>query len=276
AVLEAAAARGVSPPAAEGFASTTGQGVRGRVEGRDAVLGTAGFAGAAGAPALVDWAAAQEAQGRTAVFLAADGAPLGALALEDPVREGAAEALAALRAEGLRLIMATGDARATAEATAARLGLTEVHARLTPEGKHDLVQALRAEGGAVAMAGDGVNDAPALAAADAGIAMGAGADAALESAGVTLIGGDLRTLLRARRLATATLRNLRLNIVFAFAYNGLGVPVAAGVLYPMFGLLLSPMIAAAAMSLSSVSVIANALRLRGVRLDRATSRAGAA
>ena len=201
-----------------------------------------------------------------AVFAAVDGRPAGILAVADPVKAGAAEAVKALAEEGVRLIMLTGDNRTTAEAVARRLGIQEVEAEVLPGDKAAVVERLRQEGRVVAMAGDGVNDAPTLAAADVGVAMGAGADVAIESAGVTLLKGDLEGLVRARRLSRAVMRNIRQNLVFAFAYNVAGVPIAAGVLYPAFGLLLSPAIAALAMSLSSVSVIGNALRLRATQL----------
>jgi Cu+-exporting ATPase len=200
------------------------------------------------------------------MFVAADGWLAGIVAVADPIKETTAAAVRELHAQGLRIIMATGDNQRTAEAVAARLGIDEVRAGVLPEDKQKLVQALRAEGRKVAMAGDGVNDAPALAAADVGIAMGTGADVAVESAGITLLKGDLTGLVRARKLAKATIRNIRQNLFFAFVYNAAGIPIAAGLLYPLFGLLLSPMIAAAAMSLSSVSVITNALRLRRLRL----------
>jgi P-type Cu+ transporter len=213
----------------------------------------------AGAEARAD---ALRAEGKTAMFVAADGRIAGIVAVADPIKETTAAAVRELHAQGLRIIMATGDNQRTAEAVAARLGIDEVRAGVLPEDKQKLVQALRAEGRKVAMAGDGVNDAPALAAADVGIAMGTGADVAVESAGITLLKGDLTGLVRARKLAKATIRNIRQNLFFAFVYNAAGVPIAAGLLYPLFGLLLSPMIAAAAMSLSSVSVITNALRGR--------------
>jgi Cu+-exporting ATPase len=188
-----------------------------------------------------------------------------AIAVADPIKPTTAEAIRALHAEGLRLVMLTGDSKATAAAVAGTLGIDDVIAEVQPEGKRGAIDRLRREGRVVAMAGDGVNDAPALAAADVGIAMGTGTDVAIQSAGITLVGGDLRGLVRARRLGRATLRNIRQNLAFAFAYNMLGIPIAAGVLYPVFGWLLSPMLASAAMSLSSVSVITNALRLRGPR-----------
>jgi len=196
-----------------------------------------------------------------------DGRSAGYLAVEDPIKEGAAAALDALRAQGLRIVMLTGDTRATAAAVARRLGIDEVEAGVLPERKRDAVRALQAQGRKVAMAGDGVNDAPALAQADVGLARGTGADVALESAGLTLLRGDLRGAVRARRLSQAALANIRQNLFFAFVYNALGVPIAAGALYPVLGILLSPVFAGAAMSLSSVSVIINALRLRYVDLD---------
>jgi Cu+-exporting ATPase len=200
-------------------------------------------------------------EGQTVVLVAVDGRPAGVLAVADPVKASTPEALAALRADGVHLVMLTGDARATAEAVARTLGIDELEAEVLPERKGEVVGRLVAAGRTVAMAGDGVNDAPALARAQVGIAMGTGTDVAMESAGVTLVRGDLRGIVRARRLSRAVMRNIRQNLFLAFIYNAIGVPIAAGVLYPVVGLLLSPMIAAAAMSLSSVSVIANALRL---------------
>jgi Cu+-exporting ATPase len=200
------------------------------------------------------------------MFVAVDGVLAGLVGVADPVKDTAAEALRALREEGLRVVMLTGDSRTTADAVARKLGIDEVVAEVLPEQKAEAVKRFQAEGRRVAMAGDGINDAPALAQAHVGIAMGTGTDVAMESAGVTLVKGDLRGIVRARRLSRATMANIRQNLLFAFGYNALGVPVAAGVLYPFTGLLLSPMLAAAAMSLSSVSVIANALRLRSVRL----------
>jgi Cu+-exporting ATPase len=218
---------------------------------------------------LGDWTARAEAlarDGQTVVFVVVDDHAVGILGVADPVKETTPAALAALRDEGVRVVMLTGDNRTTAEAVARRLGIDEVVAEVLPDAKADAIRRLQAEGRVVAMAGDGINDAPALAQADVGIAMGTGSDVALESAGVTLVGGDLGGAVRARRLSRATMRNIRQNLFFAFLYNTLGVPLAAGVLYPAFGLLLSPMVAAAAMSLSSVSVIGNALRLRWERL----------
>jgi Cu+-exporting ATPase len=216
--------------------------------------------------ALLDIARAWRKSGRTVAFVAFDGRPAGALAIEDPIKESARAAVSDLAREGMRVVIATGDHAATAGSVARSLGISQVHAHLLPEGKAALVSELQEAGRVVAMAGDGVNDAPALAQADVGIAMGTGTDVAMQSAGVTLVSGDLRGVVRARRLSRATVRNIRQNLAFAFGYNLLGVPVAAGVLYPFLGWLLSPMLASAAMSLSSVSVIANALRLRKVEL----------
>ena len=200
------------------------------------------------------------------MFVAIDDAPAGLIAVADPIKPTSAAAIRALHERGIAVVMLTGDSRATAEAVGRQLGIDEIEANVSPEDKHRKVEALKAAGKRVAMAGDGINDAPALAAADVGIAMGTGTDVAIESAGVTLVRGDLTGVLQAIVLSRATMRNIRQNLVFAFGYNALGIPVAAGVLFPAFGLLLNPMIAAAAMSLSSVSVIANALRLRGLRL----------
>jgi Cu+-exporting ATPase len=204
--------------------------------------------------------------GATAVFIGIDGRAAGLAGIADPIKPAAPEALAVLRAEGIRIVMVTGDNRVTAQAVAQRLGITEVEAEVLPEDKSKAVKRLRGEGRVVAMAGDGVNDAPALAAADIGIAMGTGADIAMESAGITLLAGDLSGLVRARRLSKATMATIRQNLFFAFVYNAAGVPVAAGVLYPLFGVLLSPVVAAAAMAFSSVSVIGNSLRLRNIPL----------
>jgi Cu+-exporting ATPase len=200
------------------------------------------------------------------MFVAVDGSPAGLLGVADPVKQTTPEAIRALHAEGLRVVMLTGDSRSTAEAVARGLGIDEVLAEVLPDQKAEAIRRLQGEGRVVAMAGDGINDAPALAQAEVGIAMGTGTDVAMESAGVTLVKGDLRGIVRARRLSRATLANIPQNLFFAFAYNALGVPIAAGVLYPVFGLLLSPMIAAAAMSFSSVSVVGNALRLQRARL----------
>jgi P-type Cu+ transporter len=267
ALLAEAQARGLTLPPVRGFAALPGKGVSGMVERRRAALGNAALFAELGldtAP-LAPTAEAVRAEGATALLLALDGKPVAVIAVADTIKPSTPAALAALRARGVRLVMLTGDARATAEAVARRLGIHEIHAEVLPEDKQRVVQDLRAAGCVVAMAGDGVNDAPALAAADVGIAMGTGADVAMQSAGVTLVRGDLNGVVRALALGRATMRNIRQNLFFAFAYNVIGVPVAAGVLYPAFGLLLSPVIAAAAMSFSSVSVIGNALRLRAPR-----------
>jgi len=219
----------------------------------------------AGGP-LLDAAEGLRRDGQTVMFVIVDKKPAGLLGVADPVKEGAAEAIQKLHEEGMRIVMLTGDNRTTAEAVAARLGIDEVAAEVMPDQKVETVKRLQSEKHFVAMAGDGINDAPALAQADVGIAMGTGTDVAMESADVTLVKGDLRGIVRARRLSEATMRNIRQNLFFAFIYNSIGVPIAAGVLYPLFGVFLSPMIAAAAMSFSSVSVITNALRLRRVEI----------
>ncbi len=269
AIVRAASERGVAPAEAADFESVTGQGVRGRVDGREVVLGNAKLMQAGGVAIGALGAVADElrASGATALFVAVEGKAAGVVAIADPIKESARGALEALRAEGMRIVMLTGDNRRTAEAVARQLGIDSIEADVLPEQKHEVVRRLRAEGRVVAMLGDGVNDAPALAEADIGIAMGTGTDVAIESAGVTLVKGDLAGVVRARRLSRATMRNIRQNLFFAFVYNAVGVPVAAGLLYPVFGVLLSPVIAALAMSLSSVSVVTNALRLRWVDLD---------
>jgi Cu+-exporting ATPase len=268
AIVSGARERGISLAASTGFESVTGKGVTGRVEGRAVALGNLRLLAEVGAApgGLEARAEALRSQGQTVIFLAVDGRAAGLLGVADPIKETTPEAIEALHREGLRLVMLSGDSRATAEAVARRLGIDEVVAEVLPGEKAEVIARLQAEGRVVAMAGDGVNDAPALARADVGIAMGTGTDVAMESAGVTLVKGDLRGIVRARRLSRATMRNIRQNLFFAFLYNALGVPIAAGVLYPLFGVLLSPMIAAAAMSFSSVSVIANALRLRSAAL----------
>ncbi len=268
AIVAGAQDRVLSLGRSSGFAAIAGKGVRGDVEGRAIALGTADLLADMGIDCtpLTEDAERRRGEGQTVMFVAVDGALAGLVAVADPIKETTAEALETLRSEGVRIVMLTGDNRTTAEAVAARLGIEEVEAGVLPERKNQVIDELRAQGRIVAMAGDGINDAPALAAADVGIAMGAGADVAVESAGVTLIRGDLRGVARARRLSAAVMRNIRQNLFFAFVYNAIGVPIAAGVLYPMFGILLSPVIAAAAMSLSSVSVIANALRLRRISL----------
>ncbi len=268
AIVAGAKARGLDVKPAEGFRSITGKGVTGRVAGREVALGNLKLLADLGVDAgeLARRADERRREGQTVVLLAVDGQAAGLIGVEDPIRESTAEAIRSLRAEGIRLVMLTGDSRTTAEAVAKKLELDHVEAEVLPDQKAAVVKRLQQEGRIVAMAGDGVNDAPALAQAQVGIAMGSGTDVAIESAGVTLLRGDLRGIVRARRLSRATMRNIRQNLFFAFVYNALGVPVAAGVLYPVFGLLLSPMLAAAAMSLSSVSVIGNALRLRKVSL----------
>jgi Cu+-exporting ATPase len=265
AIVSAAAERGLAPLPVEDFASVSGKGLTGRVEGRAIAIGNAVLIKADTA-ALEAAAAHHRDEGATVMYLFVDGRAAAAFAIADRVKESTPRAIAELHREGLRLIMLTGDNRRTAEAVARKLGLDEVIADVLPEQKGEVIARLQAEGRIVAMAGDGVNDAPALAIADIGIAMGTGADVAVESAGVTLVRGDLTALVQARRLSRAVTANIRQNLLFAFGYNAVGVPIAAGLLYPFTGLLLSPMIAALAMSLSSVSVIGNALRLRGMKL----------
>jgi P-type Cu+ transporter len=268
AIVQAAAERNVGTAEVVGFDAPTGKGVVGTVEGRQLALGNARFLAELkiATASLEPDAERLRQDGATVVYLAVDGRASGILAIADPVKSTAPAALQALREEGIRVVMLTGDNRTTAQAVARRLGITEVEAEVLPDQKSAVVEKLRREGRVVAMAGDGVNDAPALAAADVGIAMGTGTDVAIESAGVTLLKGDLTGIVRARRLSAATMRNIRQNLFFAFVYNAAGVPIAAGALYPVFGILLSPVIAAAAMALSSVSVVGNALRLRSVRL----------
>jgi P-type Cu+ transporter len=269
AILAAASERGLALAPAQGFSSSAGKGVAGAIEGRAVAIGNQSFLAESGveAASLAPAAEALRRDGATVTFVSVDGRVAGVIAVADPIKASAPEAVRALRAEGMRIIMLTGDNRASAAAVAASLGIADVEAEVLPGRKAETVARLRQQGHVVAMAGDGVNDAPALAAADVGVAMGAGADVAIESAGVTLLQGDLQGLLRARRLSAATMRNIRQNLFFAFLYNAAGVPIAAGVLYPFFGVVLSPVVAAAAMALSSVSVIGNALRLRNVRLD---------
>jgi Cu+-exporting ATPase len=268
AIVAGAEARGVEIPPAEEFESVTGKGVTGRVDGRRVALGNRALLDQLGIDPgeLAARAEQLRGEGQTVMFVAVDGRAAGLLGVADPIKETTPEAIEALHRAGVRIVMLTGDSRTTAEAVAGKLRIDEVIAEVLPEQKVDAVKGLQAEGRVVAMAGDGINDAPALARADVGIAMGTGTDVAMESAGVTLVKGDLTGIVRARRLSQATMRNIRQNLFFAFVYNALGVPIAAGVLYPFFGILLSPMIAAAAMSFSSVSVVANALRLRTVRL----------
>ncbi len=258
AIVSAAREKGIEIPKATAFWSETGKGVTAEVEGHGVVV--------ASAPSGAD-AERLRREGQTVMFVSIDGGSAGMLGVADPIKDSTAEAIRQLKADGLRIVMLTGDNRITAEAVARKLGIDEVHAEVLPDQKNAVIKMLQAEGRRVAMAGDGVNDAPALAQAEhVGIAMGTGADVAMESAGITLVQGDLRGIVRARRLSRAVMRNIRQNLFFAFVYNALGVPIAAGVLYPVFGLLLSPIIASAAMTFSSVSVIANALRLRKVQL----------
>jgi len=268
AIIGGAEKRGVTVRAASGFSSITGKGVRGVVDGRRVALGNQALLTELGVDAheLADRAEALRADGQTVMFVVVDGKTAGLIGVADPVKETTNEAIRELHGEGLRIVMLTGDSETTARAVAAKLGIDEVIAGVLPDQKADTIKRLQTEGHVVAMAGDGINDAPALAQAEVGIAMGTGTDVAMESAGVTLVKGDLRGIVRARRLSNATMSNIRQNLFFAFVYNAVGVPVAAGVLYPFFGILLSPMIAAAAMSFSSVSVIANALRLRRAKV----------
>ncbi|GGH19447.1 copper-translocating P-type ATPase [Alsobacter metallidurans] len=268
AIVRAADERGIATLPVSDFDSPVGRGAIGKVDGHTVALGNAAFMAESGVDvsALAEMADELRADGATAIFVGVDGQLAGTLAIADPVKSSTPEALAALRKEGVRIVMLTGDNRTTAQAVARRLGIADVEAEVLPEQKSAVVKRYRDQGRAVAMAGDGVNDAPALAAADVGIAMGTGTDVAMESAGVTLLKGDLTGIVRARRLSRAVMRNIRQNLFFAFAYNAAGVPIAAGVLYPTFGILLSPIIAAAAMALSSVSVIGNAVRLRSVKL----------
>jgi Cu+-exporting ATPase len=250
------------------FESLTGKGVSGTVDGRQVALGNMRHLEGLGVDpgALRARADALRHEGQTVMFVVIDGRTAGVIGVADPVKTTTAEAIEALHDEGIKVVMLTGDNRTTAEAVAHSVGIEQVEADVLPDQKAAVVQRLQKSGERVAMAGDGINDAPALAAADVGIAMGTGTDVAMESAGVTLVNGDLRGIVRARRLSRFTMRNIRQNLFFAFVYNVLGVPIAAGVLYPFFGLLLSPMIASAAMTFSSVSVIGNALRLRRASL----------
>jgi Cu+-exporting ATPase len=268
AIVRGAEEKGVALSSAADFASLTGKGVTGNVEGRAVALGNVKLLDelAIDPGGLRQTAEAARAEGQTVMFVAVDGQAAGLLGVADPIKDSTPEAIADLHKEGVQVVMLTGDSQTTAAAVAHRLGIDRVEAEVLPDQKAEIVRKLEAEGRVVAMAGDGINDAPALARARVGIAMGTGTDVAMESAGVTLVKGDLRGIVRARRLSRAVMRNIRQNLFFAFVYNSLGVPVAAGVLYPLFGLLLSPMIAAAAMSFSSVSVISNALRLRKARI----------
>jgi len=268
AIVRAAKERGLVLAEVTGFDSPTGRGATGEVDGKTIALGNATYFASIGiqTAALDTEAERMRAGGATVIYIGIDGKLAGLIAIADPVKATTPDALKALAAEGVKVIMLTGDNRTTAEAVAQHLGIAEVEAEVLPDQKSAVVKQLRDKGRIVAMAGDGVNDAPALAAADVGIAMGTGTDVAMESAGVTLLKGDLRGIVRARRLSQATMKNIRQNLFFAFVYNAAGIPIAAGVLYPAFGILLSPIIAAAAMALSSVSVIGNALRLRATKL----------
>ncbi len=268
AIVAGAEEKKLTLPSAQGFQSITGKGVMGTVEGHVVILGNAGLLKDQGMDpiALDTKAEALRSEGQTVMLVAVDGLPAGLLGVADPIKPSTVEALKQLRADGIRIVMLTGDSHATAAAVAAKLGIEEFQAEVLPQGKGEVVKRLQAEGRIVAMAGDGVNDAPALALAQVGIAMGTGTDIAMQSAGITLVKGDLRGIVRAMHLSRATLGNIRQNLFLAFVYNVIGIPLAAGALYPYFGILLSPMIASAAMSLSSVSVIGNALRLRTVKL----------
>jgi Cu+-exporting ATPase len=268
AIVSGAAQRGAAVVSAERFTAVPGQGVTGRVDGREVALGNAALMQRLGADLapLAAQADAWRAEARGVMFVAIDGKLAGMLGVADPIKATTREALQQLHEQGVRVVMLTGDSKTTAQAVAKQLGIDEVRAEVLPDQKAQVVRELQQQGRVVAMAGDGINDAPALAQAAVGIAMGTGTDVAMESAGVTLVRGDLRGIVRARRLSELTLANIRQNLFFAFVYNAAGVPLAAGVLYPAFGLLLNPMLAAAAMSFSSVSVIGNALRLRSARV----------
>jgi Cu+-exporting ATPase len=268
AIAEGAKARGLTPKNADAFEAINGLGVQAKVDGKRVLVGSRAFLDQRGVDTKrwEERAEAWRAEAKTVVFFAVDSAAAGIAAVADPIKDGTREAIAALKQSGVRIVMLTGDSRSTAQAVARQLGVDEVLAEILPEDKAGHVKRLQAEGRKVAMAGDGINDAPALAQADVGIAMGTGTDVAMESAGVTLVKGDLRGIARAAVLSRATMRNIKQNLTFAFGYNALGIPIAAGVLYPAFGLLLSPVFAGAAMALSSVSVVTNALRLNRVKL----------
>jgi Cu+-exporting ATPase len=269
AIVDAAAGRAIALAEVSEFDAPSGKGVTATVEGRPVALGNAGFLAELGIATTPLEAEAERLRhdGATVVLVAIDRRLAAAIAIADPIKPTTPQALAALRQQGIRVVMLTGDSRATAQAVARRLGITEVEAEVLPEQKIAVVEKLRRDGQVVAMAGDGTNDAPALAAADVGIAMGTGTDVAMESAGITLLGGDLDGIVRARALSRAVMGNIRQNLFLAFVYNAVGVPVAAGILYPVFGILLSPVMAAAAMALSSVSVVGNALRLGATKLQ---------
>ncbi|HEU5238589.1 MAG TPA: HAD-IC family P-type ATPase, partial [Pyrinomonadaceae bacterium] len=268
AIVSAAESRGLSLADVEQFQAITGKGVRGTIEGRDVALGNLALLAELGinAGAMEQKAETLRSDGQTTVFVVLDGRVAGIIAVADPIKATTFDAIRQLHEDRVAIVMVTGDSRTTAQAVAAKLSLDDVVAEVLPEQKVEVVKRFQTEGRTVAMAGDGVNDAPALAQADVGIAMGTGTDVAISTAGVTLVKGDMRGIVRARRLSHATMRNIKQNLFWAFIYNALGVPLAAGILYPFFGLLLSPVIAAAAMSFSSVSVIGNALRLRRAAL----------
>jgi Cu+-exporting ATPase len=268
AIVQGAKERNVQLAPADDFQSITGKGASARIDGRSVAIGNTRLLEdlSIDIRSLTTRADEMRTEGQTVMFVAVDGKPAGLIGVADPIKASTAEAIEGLHAQGIRVVMLTGDNRRTAEAVARKLGIDQVEADVLPDQKSEAVKRLQQGGHIVAMAGDGINDAPALAQANVGIAMGTGTDVAMESASMTLVKGDLRAVLRARRLSQATMRNIRQNLFFAFVYNVLGVPIAAGVLYPFFGLLLSPMIASAAMTFSSVSVIANALRLRKAEL----------
>jgi len=268
AIVAGAQERGLQFTKTDNFSSVTGKGVTGRVEGHSVAVGSAKLLEelSIDPEPFVKRAEELRQQGQTVMLVALDGRPAGLVGVADPMQPSTPEAIQLLHAEGIRLVMLTGDNRTTAQAVASKLGIDDIQADVLPEKKAEVVKQLQSQGHVVAMAGDGVNDAPALAQANVGIAMGTGTDVAMESAGITLVQGDLRGIARARRLSRGTMRNIRQNLFFAFFYNVLGVPIAAGVLYPFFGLLLSPMIASVAMTFSSFSVIMNALRLRRLKL----------
>jgi Cu+-exporting ATPase len=268
AIVRAAVERDLSAAGVQAFQSSTGKGVTGEIDGRRIALGNIGLFEelAIDVGGLRDQADSMRASGETVVFLSVDGKPAGLIGVADPIKQSSVDAIRSLHDEGFRIAMVTGDNAAAAKAVSERLGLDDVRAEVLPRDKGEIVKQFQREGHVVAMAGDGINDAPALAQANVGIAMGTGTDIAMQSAGITLVKGDLRGILRARALSRAAMRNIRQNLFLAFVYNALGIPIAAGVLYPFFGLLLSPMIASAAMTFSSVSVITNALRLRRIKL----------
>ena len=268
AIISGAELRGLIPGPVSAFASITGKGISGEVDGHAIALGNGKLLAELGIDTgeLSQQAEAGRIAGQTVMFVAVDGRAAGSISVADPIKDSTPTAIRDLHAEGVQLVMLTGDNRTTAQAVADQLDIDRVEAGVLPDQKAEIVRQLQAEGHIVAMAGDGINDAPALAQAHVGIAMGTGTDVAMESAGITLVKGDLRGIVRARRLSRAVMRNIRQNLFFAFIYNSLGVPIAAGVLYPLFGLLLSPMLAAVAMSFSSVSVISNSLRLRKTRI----------